>query len=126
MASITSVAWRPVTDMPRSFSSAMFWQTENGLVLELLTDTDRVLVVTFGDPVAFAVYDELVFSISDIESGYVQSSACILHGSDWPVSHQRINDATPRTVVHYRIFTSDSVLDVLASGMVGVRWKKSS
>jgi hypothetical protein len=111
--------------MPASFPSATFRQSEKGLVLELLADDDRTLIVTFGDAVAFAVYDELVFSISDMESGYAQSPACILHGSDWPVSHERINAATPRSVTHYRIFTLESVLDVLASGSVAVSWKES-
>jgi len=125
MPSISSEVWRPVADMPPSFLSATFRQSEEGLVLELLADDDRTLVVTFRDAVAFAVYDELVFSISDMESGYVQSSACILHGSDWPVSHERINAAMPRSVTHYRIFTLESVLDVLASGAVEASWKES-
>ena len=127
MPSISSEVWRPVADMPASFSAATFSQNETGLVLELLADgDDRTLVVVFRDAVAFAVYDELVFSISDIESGDVRSSACVLHGSDWPVSHDRINTATPRSVTHYRIFTFASVLDVLASGPVDVIWRPAT
>jgi hypothetical protein len=127
MPSISSEMWRPVPDMPASFSSATYGRTEKGLVVELQADgDDRTLVVVFRDAVAFAVYDELVFSISDIESGDVRSSACIVHGSDWPVSHERINTATPRSVTHYRIFTFDSVLDVLASGSVDVTWRQAT
>ena len=122
MSSISSEVWQPVADMPASFSSAAFSQTESGLVLKLLADDDRTLIVTFRDAVAFAAYDELVFSISDLESGSIRSPACILHGSDWPVSHERISAATPRSVTHYRIFTFESVLDVVASGTVDVTW----
>lgn len=123
MTSIISEPWHPIDEMPAVFTEATFSQSAEGLLLELLpSGGDKKLLMIFHDAVAFAMYDDLVFSISDIESGYTGSSACILRGVDWPVSHDRINAATPRSVIHYRIFTSESVLDVLASGTVKVMW----
>jgi hypothetical protein len=125
--------WNPIGHMPSALTAASVLFRDGALDVYLNPQVvgaearpSRNLKIRFHTPLAHAVYDDMVFSLSDIHGGFVGGVACIVKGSDWPVRHELLEKTGYKNVTHYRIFTSDSIVDVLAAGQVDVAWSEES
>jgi hypothetical protein len=123
--------WNPIRNMPSALVAASVAFCDGVLNVVLCPEATEVgtklppnLKVCFHTPLAHAVYDDMVFSLSDIHGGFVGGVACIVKGSDWPVKHELLEKTGYKNVTHYRFFTSDSIVDVLAAGQVEVAWSE--
>jgi hypothetical protein len=76
------------------------------------------------DVVAFAVYDEVIFSISDIEWSFTGCATSIIEDSKWPVDHALIKASRGTDVAHYRMSTYDIIVDVVAGKNPCATWSQ--
>lgn len=123
----SSESWAPVGDMPGAFATASLNSTGSCVEIVLLPEVtandvcSRRLHIRFEGVIAYAVYDDLLFSVSDIEDGS-HHPCSILRGSEWPVPHERLRAAGYDSVTHYRIVALDAILDILSRGPVHAYW----
>jgi hypothetical protein len=121
--------WSPIEDMPANLADVSITYECGRFVLYLfpasmkpLELADRIIRVQFGSVLAHAVYDDMVFSLSDIRYGIVGIPSFIVRNWDWPGSHSLYESTGYKNVTLYRFGSLSAIVDVLAAGPVRAEW----
>src|SRR5690242_8794090 len=70
----------------------------------------KVLQVRFTAVLAYAVYDDFTFALSDITCGPLPSATSIVRNYDWPAPHKRYEEAGFADVTCYRFGTQNAIV----------------
>ncbi|WP_457795370.1 hypothetical protein [Horticoccus sp. 23ND18S-11] len=116
--------WSPIDNMPERFLNAAVQSDDEGTRVVLLPfgEGARALCVQFNHVLAYAVYDDFAFALSDIEYGLIGVPTFIVRNYDWPAPHKRYEDTGLRDVICYRFGSLNTIVDVLAAGPVNAHW----
>ena len=121
---IEYLQWTPIESMPERFLDASVSHDDRGTSVLLLPfgDGARPLRVRFSHVLAYAVYDDFAFALSDIAYGWPGVPTFIVRNYDWPAPHKRYEDTGLKEVTCYRFGSQNAVIDVLAWGVIEASW----
>jgi hypothetical protein len=116
--------WAPVENMLDKFLDASV-RHENGTTSVLLMPFAKgasTLCVRFTHVLAYAVFDDFAFALSNIEYGLPGVPTFVVRNYDWPGPHKRYEDSGCKEVTCYRFGSQNTIIDVLAWGPVVGEW----